>query len=166
MKFAAVSKTPPPGGISPLSTWSWNLCWNGFSPQELAAAALALLIPRPTDTAALPSTKARAEKATGTDGWTRLFVSIGEMEGVKPRDLLGALAGESGVDGSSFGKIEIRDTYSLVEVRPSEAEKVIKAVNGSSIRGRSARVDYDRGSGTKSGESRTRRGPRSREESK
>ena len=137
-----------------------------FSPQELAAAALALLIPRPTDAAAPLSTKARAKKATGTDGWTRLFVSIGEMEGVKPRDLLGALAGESGVDGSSFGKIEIRDTYSLVEVRPSEAEKVIKAVNGSSIRGRSARVDYDRGSGTKSGESRTRRGSRSREESK
>jgi ATP-dependent RNA helicase DeaD len=50
------------------------------------------------------------------------------------------------VDGTAFGKIEIRDTYSLVEVRPSEAEKVIKAVNGSSIRGRSARVDYDRGS--------------------
>ena len=93
-----------------------------------------------------PSTAARAEKATGTDGWTRLFVSIGEMEGVKPGDLLGALAGESGVDGSAFGKIEIRDTYSLVEVRPSEAEKVIKGVNGSSIRGRSARVDYDRGS--------------------
>ena len=137
-----------------------------FSPQELAAAALALLIPRPADAAAPQSSKARAERATGTDGWTRLFVSIGEMEGVKPRDLLGALAGESGVDGSSFGKIEIRDTYSLVEVRPSEAERVIKAVNGSSIRGRSARVDYDRGGGTKSGESRTHRGPRSREGSK
>ena len=134
-----------------------------FSPQELAAAALALLIPRPADTAAPPGTKTRAEKATGTDGWTRLFVSIGEMEGVKPRDLLGALAGESGVDGSSFGKIEIRDTFSLVEVRPSEAEKVIKAVNGSSIRGRSARVDYDRGSGAKWGEGRAHRGPRSRE---
>ena len=131
-----------------------------FSPQELAAAALALLIPQPDVPAAPSSTKARAEKATGTDGWTRLFVSIGGMEGVEPRDLLGALAGESGVDGSSFGKIEIRDTYSLVEVRPSEAEKVIKAVNGSSIRGRSARVDYDRGShrgsGTKSGENRPR----------
>ena len=128
-----------------------------FSPQELAAAALALLIPQPA-AAAAPSTTPRAAKATGTDGWTRLFVSIGEMEGVKPRDLLGALAGESGVDGSSFGKIEIRDTYSLVEVRPSEAERVINAVNGSSIRGRSARVDYDRGSGTKSGENRTHRG--------
>ena len=137
-----------------------------FSPQELAAAALALLIPGPTDAAAPQSTKARAKKATGADGWTRLFVSIGEMEGIKPRDLLGALAGESGVDGSSFGKIEIRDTYSLVEVRPSEAERVIRAVNGSSIRGRSARVDYDRGSGPKSGESRPHRGPRRREGSK
>ncbi len=137
-----------------------------FSPQELAAAALALLIPRPSDGTAAPNIKARAEKATGTDGWTRLFVSIGEMEGVQPRDLLGALAGESGLDASSFGKIEIRDTYSLVEVRPSDAEKVIKAVNGSSIRGRSARVDYDRGSGTKSRVSRARRGPHGREGSK
>jgi ATP-dependent RNA helicase DeaD len=134
-----------------------------FSPQELAAAALALLLPRPADTAAPASSTARAERATGSDGWTRLFVSIGDMEGVKPSDLLGALAGESGVEGSSFGKIEIRDTYSLVEVRPADAEKVIKAVNGSTIRGRSARVDYDRGGGTKSGESRAPRSSRSRE---
>ena len=91
------------------------------------------------------------------------------MEGVKPGDLLGALAGESGVDGSSFGKIEIRDTYSLVEVRPSDAETVSKAVNGSSIRGRSARVDYDRGydrghdrdRGTESAKNRPQRNQRS-----
>ena len=138
-----------------------------FSPQELAAAALALLIPQTSAAAPVPPSRtARAEKATGTDGWTRLFVSIGEMEGVKASDLLGALAGESGVDGSAFGKIEIRDTYSLVEVRPSDAERVIKAVNGSSIRGRSARVDYDRGSGTKPRENRTHRDRRSREGNK
>ena len=137
-----------------------------FSPQELAAAALALVVPQTEAAAAPPSVKARAEKATGSDGWTRLFVSIGELEGVKPSDLLGALAGESGVDGSSFGKIEVRDTYSLVEVRPSEAERVIKSVNGSSIRGRSARVDYDRGGGTKAGQNRTQRRQGSRESNK
>ncbi len=137
-----------------------------FSPQELAAAALSMIVTTPTGGSAPPSTIARAEKATGTDGWTRLFVSIGEMEGVKASDLLGALAGESDVDGSSFGKIEVRDTYSLVEVRPSEAEKVIKTVNGSSIRGRSARVDYDRGSGTKPGHHRAPRTHRGREERK
>ena len=133
-----------------------------FSPQELAAAALALLSRPTTATDAHPAAKARAEKATGTDGWTRLFVSVGEMEGVKPGNLLGTLAGESGVDGSNFGKIEIRDTYSLVEVRPSEAEKVIKAVNGLSIRGRSTRVDYDRGAGSKGSKPGTRGGTRPR----
>ena len=134
-----------------------------FSPQELAAAALALLS-KPTGTAAEshPAAKARAEKATGTDGWTRLFVSVGEMEGVNPGSLLGTLAGESGVDGSLFGQIEIRETFSLVEVRPSEAEKVIKAVNGLSIRGRSTRVDYDRGSGSKGSKPQNRGGTRPR----
>jgi len=117
-----------------------------FSPQELATAAVALL-----SGGVSPEETARTEPAPGlqrtTDlpEWTRLFVSIGEMEGVTPGSLLGTLAGESGVDGACFGKIEIRDTYSLVEVTPPMAEKVIKAVNGVSIRGRSTRVDYDRG---------------------
>ncbi len=137
-----------------------------FSPQELAAAALALLSKPAASTATShpaashPAAKARAEQATGTDGWTRLFVSIGEMEGVNPGSLLGTLAGESGVDGSLFGKIEIRETFSLVEVRPAEAEKVIKAVNGLSIRGRSTRVDYDRGAGSKGGKPANRGGTR------
>ncbi len=134
-----------------------------FSAQELAAAALALLSrPAPAVGASSPAAKARAEKATGTDGWTRLFVSIGGMEGVNPGSLLGTLAGESGVDGSHFGKIEIRDTFSLVEVRPSEAETVIKAVNGLSIRGRSTRVDYDRGAGSKGSKPANRGGARPR----
>ena len=139
-----------------------------FSPQELAAAALALLskpgasTSEGTPTARHPAAKARAEQATGTDGWTRLFVSIGEKEGVSPGSLLGTLAGESGVDGSQFGKIEIRETFSLVEVRPTEAEKVIKAVNGLSIRGRSTRVDYDRGAGSKGGKPAGRGGTRPR----
>ncbi len=139
-----------------------------FSPQELAAAALALLS-KPTagtadhhSTTSHPAAKARAEQASGTDGWTRLFVSIGDMEGVSPGSLLGTLAGESGVDGSQFGKIEIRETFSLVEVRPAQAEKVIKAVNGLSIRGRSTRVDYDRGAGSKGSKPANRPGSRPR----
>ena len=71
-------------------------------------------------------------------------MSLGTIEGITPSTLLGALAGESGVDGSAFGKIDIRETFSLVEVRASEANKVIKTVNGVTIRGRSTRVDYDR----------------------
>ena len=118
-----------------------------FSPQELATAAVALLAGANTEEAARAEPTPQLRQPTDGQDWTRLFVSIGELEGVTPGSLLGTLAGESGVDGALFGKIEIRDNYSLVEVRSSEAEKVIKAVNGMSIRGRSARVDYDRGGG-------------------
>ena len=114
-----------------------------YDPLELSAASLSL--------ASLP----QSDKEIGPKGqpvtaphdnhdWTRLFVSLGTIEGITPSTLLGALAGESGVDGSAFGKIDIRETFSLVEVRASEANKVIKTVNGVTIRGRSTRVDYDR----------------------
>ncbi|MGD2121663.1 MAG: DbpA RNA binding domain-containing protein, partial [Gemmatimonadota bacterium] len=64
---------------------------------------------------------------------------------VGPGDLLGAIAGEAGVEGSQVGKIEIRDNFSLVEVAPTVADKLIRHVNGTTIRGRAVRVDHDRG---------------------
>ncbi|GMR12070.1 MAG: DEAD/DEAH box helicase [Gemmatimonadota bacterium] len=113
-----------------------------FSAPELAAASLALLQGR--DLAAETQSGPAAAAAKGGE-LVRLFVSVGSRDDIGPGDLLGSLAGESGVDGSQFGRIEIRDTFSLVEVEKAVAEKVIKAVNGVTIRGRSTRVDYDRG---------------------
>ncbi len=84
----------------------------------------------------------------------RLFVGVGKKDGAGPGDLLGAVTGEAGVGGDRVGKIEIQDTFSLVEVDEEVAEKVIRAVNGTTIRGRSARVDYDRGPGPRTGGSR------------
>jgi ATP-dependent RNA helicase DeaD len=75
----------------------------------------------------------------------RLFVSIGERDGAGPRDLVGAITGEAGVDGSKIGRIEVRDTFSIVEVQEPIAADVIRALNGITVRGRSVRADYDRG---------------------
>ncbi len=115
-----------------------------YDPIELSAASLSLAsLPQnseETNKNELPLTKTNTNPAD----WTRLFVSIGKMEGITPGTLLGALAGESGVDGNAFGKIDIRETFSLVEVLAKESGRVIKAVNGVTIRGRSTRVDYDR----------------------
>jgi ATP-dependent RNA helicase DeaD len=77
--------------------------------------------------------------------FTRLFVGVGERDGVRAGDLVGAIAGEADIPGSSVGKIDIRDTFSVVEVPADVAQRVIDAVNGTTIKGRSVRVDYDRG---------------------
>ncbi|HEX6750488.1 MAG TPA: DEAD/DEAH box helicase [Longimicrobium sp.] len=131
-----------------------------FTAAEVAAAAAALLRKRPPAPSAEPAPAAAPSAAASrttrpapresTAGaapaaFARLFVSVGERDGIRAGDLVGAIAGEADIPGSSVGKIEIRDTFSIVEVPADIAQRVIDAVNGTTIKGRSARVDYDRG---------------------
>ncbi len=139
--------------IRPISYSKAARDFNSILAVAHALVGLARLSESPSDPAAA---------AAGGGELVRLFVSVGSRDDIGPGDLLGSLAGESGVDGSQFGRIEIRDTFSLVEVEKAVAEKVIKAVNGVTIRGRSTRVDYDRGgrAARQTGPPRGRKSPR------
>ncbi len=88
--------------------------------------------------------KARSAKPQREGSWTRLFIKVGEEDGVGPGDLVGAITGESDAVGSQIGKIDIRETYSLVQVDPDVADHVIRELSGSTIRGRTAEVRRDR----------------------
>lgn len=85
------------------------------------------------------------------DTWTHLFLSIGERDGVGPGDIVGAITGEAGVDGDQVGKIDIRESHTTVEVATGVAGRVIDALNGRTLKGRSMRVDYDRKGRSSSG---------------
>jgi ATP-dependent RNA helicase DeaD len=78
------------------------------------------------------------------DGMTRLFVGAGRSAGIRPQDLVGAIAGESRLSGREIGSIEIADRFSLVEVPQSAANEVIEALRGSTIKGRKATVRRER----------------------
>ena len=69
---------------------------------------------------------------------------MGSRDNVRAGDLVGAITGEAGITGAQVGKIELRDTFSVVEVAADVADRVIKALNGTTMRGRALRVDYDR----------------------
>ncbi|CAN5637797.1 DEAD/DEAH box helicase [soil metagenome] len=135
------------------------------SPAEIAAALSALLRRRePAQTSAAAAPQAgEAPKDASTGGLTRLFVSIGSRDNVRPGDLVGAITGEAGIRGEQVGRVDIRESFSVVEVESAVADRVIRALNGTTMRGRSLRVDYDR-KGTGGGEGGGRgpggRGPR------
>jgi ATP-dependent RNA helicase DeaD len=74
----------------------------------------------------------------------RLFVGIGRSAGVRPQDLVGAIAGESGLSGRDVGAIEIADRFSLVEVPESAVDEVITALRRSTIKGKKATVRRER----------------------
>jgi ATP-dependent RNA helicase DeaD len=81
---------------------------------------------------------------------------VGLRDGVGAGDLLGAILGEAKVEKDQVGRIDLKDTFSRVEVHDSVADRVIRALNGTSIRGRSVRADFDRGEGRSSGPPRER----------
>lgn len=112
-----------------------------FSAAEVAAAALLLLDRR---SAKKESPSVGATHASVPESWVRLFVSAGKRDDLGPGDLLGALTNQSGVPGRRVGRIDVRESHSLIEVRESDAKKVISAMNGITLGGRSLRVDYDR----------------------
>jgi ATP-dependent RNA helicase DeaD len=131
-----------------------------YSAAEVAAALSALLRERRM---AAPTVERRApagkvEEAAGPGGppstFTRLFFSIGSRDGIRPGDLVGAITGEADITGAQVGRIEMRDTFSVVEVAADVAERVIKALNGTTMRTRALRVDYDRRGSAPSGRDR------------
>jgi len=104
---------------------------------EVAAAALKLLEQqRP----------ARATVAPSAQPMQRLFVNLGEKDGVRAQEIVNVVTTEAGIPGSQIGRVEVRDTHSLVEVADSVATLVAEKLTGSVVRGRrvQARVDMPR----------------------
>ena len=77
------------------------------------------------------------------EGSTRIFVGAGRIAGVRPQDLVGAIANEANIAGREIGAIEIADRFSLVDVPASSAEKVIAALRAGSVKGRKVTVRRD-----------------------
>ncbi|GGO79146.1 DEAD/DEAH box helicase [Nonomuraea cavernae] len=77
-------------------------------------------------------------------GMERLFFSLGRSAGIRPQDLVGAIAGESSLSGRDIGAIEIAERFSLVEVPQAAANEVIDALRRSTIKGRRPNVRRER----------------------
>jgi ATP-dependent RNA helicase DeaD len=75
---------------------------------------------------------------------TRVYVGAGRKAGIRPGDLVGAIANEARVDSSSIGAIEIADRFSLVEVPEAMAERIIDALRSTTIKGKRVTVRRDR----------------------
>ena len=75
---------------------------------------------------------------------TRVYVGAGRKSGVRPGDLVGAIANEARVDSSHIGAIEIADRFSLVEVPERMAERIIDALRSTTIKGKRVTVRRDR----------------------
>ena len=77
-------------------------------------------------------------KSDGDTGF--VYVSLGRKAGVRPGDLVGAIANESGLSGREIGPIRIADNYSVVGVPARRVDAVVSAMRSATMRGKAVRV--------------------------
>ena len=84
------------------------------------------------------------EAEPGT-AWMKIFVTVGTKDRASAKDLVGALIKEAGLQKGQIGKIDVRDTFSLVEIAPPSVDQAVRRLSGVSIRGRRVTARPDRG---------------------
>jgi ATP-dependent RNA helicase DeaD len=130
-----------------------------FDPVQIAMAAVQLYH-QATAAAAMEDEEAsgsapRRESAAGTKkpkpapyglgaDMAKIFIGAGREAGVRPQDLVGAIANEAGVAGGLIGAIQISDRFSVVEVPGELAAQVIKALGKTTLRGKKVQVRRDK----------------------
>jgi ATP-dependent RNA helicase DeaD len=93
-----------------------------------------------------------AEPATAAPsaGESKLWIGIGKRDAVTPHDLVAALIKDAGVPREAVGKVEIRESFTLVELGAgADAAAAAERLTGKTIRKRRlvARLDRGRTSG-------------------
>ena len=108
-----------------------------FDPGEVAAALLALQ----RDTGG--GKEARPTAPLPGPAWVKVFVNVGKKDHAAAKDLVGALVREVGVEKDAIGRIDLRETFSVVEVTPAVAALVARGLTGVTIKGRRALARLD-----------------------
>ena len=86
---------------------------------------------------------------SGREDMARLFINIGKNQNVKPGDILGAIAGESGMPGKMVGSIDMYDKYTFVEVPRENADAVLNAMKDVKIKGKNIHMEKANGGKSK-----------------
>lgn len=75
------------------------------------------------------------------EGMVRLFINLGKNQKIRPGDILGAIAGETGMPGKLIGSIDMYDKYTFVEVPREHASEVIQVMKSAKIKGKSINIE-------------------------
>ncbi len=86
----------------------------------------------------------RAPRGPESDGWEQLWIGGGRRAGLRPGDLVGAIANEAGVPGSVVGAIQLFDDFALVDVQGNLADSIEHALRNATIRGQKLPVRRER----------------------
>ncbi len=115
-----------------------------YDASQIAAASLQMLWQLQKGASDYDVTEADVEVERTETGMTRLFLQMGRIDGVRPGDIVGAIANEAGLSGNAIGTIDIMERSTFVEVPEASAAHVMEALSRATLRGKRIHVDIAR----------------------
>ncbi|MBC7984547.1 MAG: DEAD/DEAH box helicase [Candidatus Obscuribacterales bacterium] len=67
-------------------------------------------------------------------------VEVGHAHGVKPGNIVGAIANEAGIEGQLIGRVDIRDNYSLVDLPEGMPKEIFRQLKKARVAGQELRI--------------------------
>jgi ATP-dependent RNA helicase DeaD len=135
------------GGLKPYIEQIEVMAAGDYTTVEIAAALLKLRTAaqeefEPEIEKQKSAPKSAAKRYNDGD-MVRINFNLGRKSKVSPGDIVGAIAGETGIPGNSIGEINIQSNYSFADVPAEYADKVLSIMNKAKIKGKRVRVKAD-----------------------
>ncbi len=85
----------------------------------------------------------RPRKRDAVPAGPRYRVAVGHAHGVRPAGIVGAITAEGGLTGRDLGRIDIFDTYSLVEIGGHISPAAFGRISSAKVSGQSLQIQLD-----------------------
>lgn len=80
------------------------------------------------------------DEGPAPEGSERYRIEVGHAHGVKPGNIMGAIANEAGLEGQYIGRIQIFDDYSLVDLPQGMPQEVFRDLQKARVAGQALRI--------------------------
>jgi ATP-dependent RNA helicase DeaD len=89
---------------------------------------------------AKPRLAKRATREEAEEGMETFRVEVGHMHGIKPGNIVGAIANEAGLDGKHIGRVVIRDDHSFVDLPADMPKDVFRNLQKARVGGQKLQI--------------------------
>ncbi len=87
------------------------------------------------------SESARKPRSTSAVGLMETFrIEVGSVHGIKPGNIVGAIANEAGIEGVHIGRVDIREDHSFVDLPEGMPKEIFKELQKVRVAGRELRI--------------------------
>lgn len=108
----------------------------GFAPVRVPGP-ISASAPRPRqESGEKPEGRRNPAPQKSAEGMVPLFVSMGKRQRLRPQELRALIGEKTGLSTEDLGRVHLFDSYSFIDVPEIDAEKIVGACEGSSLKGR------------------------------